>query len=170
MPEDNGNELDHALPLIFDRSHSEGLSKVYRTFVQYHHKEVDFMDEVKIALPLNIGPRSHLLFTFLHVSLKYIHDPKKKNSVATRFFFYYLFLFFIFIVFFFNYYKCRNVLGHAILPLRIPNTNDLLVLLREEFSLRVATKLIPGYFNFILTDTQVGHILCFSIPLFIYFI
>jgi hypothetical protein len=152
MPEDNGNTMNHALPLIFDRSHTEGLSTVYRTFMQYHRKEVDFMDEVKIALPLNIGPRAHLLFTFLHVSLKCIHDFSKKNLDRDRVVGFFFFL---------NYFKCfiyRNILGYAILPLKDPTTENLLVLMREEFSLRIATKLVPDYFKFILSDTQVFYI------------
>jgi hypothetical protein len=64
-----GYEHSNNLPLLFDRSHSHGLSNCFRTSVTYHETSPKFSDEIKIMLPGTITSKHHILFTFVMLFL-----------------------------------------------------------------------------------------------------
>lgn len=101
-------QVAESLPIIFSNNTPSGYTDLFYTSVRYHEEAPHFSDEIKIALPLTIfsqsskrtfifilfffvgifccavfGTRLHILFTFYHISCKYVFE---KKNVYERFF------------------------------------------------------------------------------------
>lgn len=68
------------LPLLFGRPNEPMFVPRAACAVLHHHSSPDFYEEVKLALPLEITEKHHLLFSFHHVSCD---TKRKENPVAT---------------------------------------------------------------------------------------
>eukprot|EP00026_Physarum_polycephalum_P000226 Phypoly_transcript_00226.p1 GENE.Phypoly_transcript_00226~~Phypoly_transcript_00226.p1 ORF type:complete len:1906 (-),score=310.18 Phypoly_transcript_00226:3-5720(-) len=74
---DSDDNVNHdGMNLIYSRSGGSFVTRAC-TSVAYHNKNPMFYDEFKIALPPNLNPQLHLLFTFYHVACQ---KSDKDNS------------------------------------------------------------------------------------------
>ncbi|XP_053212852.1 dedicator of cytokinesis protein 9-like isoform X2 [Panonychus citri] len=118
---DSDEESALPLPVIFGRpctSNREFVSRV-TTSITHHSSNPEFYEEVKIALPVVLHEKQHLLFSFYHVSCSTSSHKKKESSIETP-------------------------IGYSWLPI-YPNRGKLNL---EEQSISVSSHLPPGYLSY----------------------
>lgn len=74
-----GEEREDVLPAIYGRSNGPAFLRDWWCLVQYHNKQPEFYEEIKIELPPKITHKHHLLFSFYHVSCQ-----KPKPEIPLR--------------------------------------------------------------------------------------
>lgn len=106
-------------PVLYGGSHSAGMVDHIVTSMTYHERKPHFIDEIKIALPFQLTDRTHLLFTFYHISYQAaVKEDKKKDR------------------------QILNIIGYSVLPLTSESH------LRQSFvQLQVAASLERGYMS-----------------------
>ncbi|KYR03085.1 DOCK family protein [Tieghemostelium lacteum] len=62
--------MNGPLKYIYGKSSNQRFTNNYYTETHYHNKTPDFIDEIKIKLPVKLNQNLHLLFTFYHVICK----------------------------------------------------------------------------------------------------
>ncbi|XP_015793400.1 dedicator of cytokinesis protein 9-like [Tetranychus urticae] len=109
------------LPVIFGRPCTENREFVSRvtTSITHHSSNPEFYEEVKIALPVILHEKQHLLFSFYHVSCSTSSHKKKESSIETP-------------------------IGYSWLPI-YPNRGKLNL---DEQSICVSSHLPPGYLSY----------------------
>lgn len=96
--ESDANPEAEGLPIIFGRSHAQNMNREWFSSVAYHgtsekrkvlgylpctlmsflqlERKANNMDEVKMKLPAKLGPHTHILFTFYHLTCQTKNPPK----------------------------------------------------------------------------------------------
>lgn len=86
MVELRDSDMEGSQPLKVIYS-SPGLSGVFistaYTAVLHHNTFPEWNDEIKIALPHNLTPSHHLLFTFAHIAIEGAKAGKKEDPIET---------------------------------------------------------------------------------------
>ncbi|KAB7505571.1 Dedicator of cytokinesis protein 9 [Armadillidium nasatum] len=86
MVELRDSDMEGSQPLKVIHS-SPGLSGVFistsYTAVLHHNTFPEWNDEIKIALPHNLTPSHHLLFTFAHIAIEGAKAGKKEDPIET---------------------------------------------------------------------------------------
>jgi hypothetical protein len=103
------------LAVVFGQALAPALDLSARTTVEYHNRKPRFVDEIKVALPPDVGERHHLLFSFYHVAAD-VRKLKKGGDTAV-------------------------LVGQCAVPLLSGRS----LLSGEPFSVPVATQLPPNY-------------------------
>jgi hypothetical protein len=103
------------IAVVFGQALAPALDRSARTTVEYHNRKPRFVDEIKIALPPDVGERHHLLFSFYHVAAD-VRKLKKGGDTAV-------------------------LVGQCAVPLLSGRS----LLSGEPFSVPVATQLPPNY-------------------------
>ncbi|CAD6189386.1 unnamed protein product [Caenorhabditis auriculariae] len=73
-----------ALPVFFSRgaSSSGPFESSVRTSVHYHHRNPNYNDEYKVAIPLDLNKNHHLFFTFYHIACKGTDNATVENIIG----------------------------------------------------------------------------------------
>ena len=80
---DSDCENSNSLRVFYSRPGSGGLTSSISTVVLHHNTFPEWGDELKLALPHNLTPSHHILFTIAHVAIEGAKAGKKEEPVET---------------------------------------------------------------------------------------
>ncbi|XP_022671033.1 dedicator of cytokinesis protein 9-like isoform X3 [Varroa destructor] len=121
---DSDSEGATALRCVYGRPGEPLFTSRAYTAVTHHNQNPDFYEEVKIALPLLIHERHHLLFTFYHISCDTSKAGKKTKGQENP--------------------AVESVVGYSWLPLLV---KDRINISSAEHALMVSANLPGGYLS-----------------------